>query len=53
MTFGESLIFLFVMLLASVLVGAVIFAGAIAVSFMSGARPILDAPAERGPEEGE
>ena len=44
MTFGDSAIFLFMMLLASLLVGAVIFAGALAVSFFSGARPIAEHP---------
>lgn len=53
MTFGDSVMFLFVMLLASVLVAAVIFAGAVAVSFMSGARPMVEAPADPGPKEGE
>jgi hypothetical protein len=52
MTFGDSMMFLFMMLLASVVVAAAIFAGAMAVSFMSGARPIVDAPADPETKEG-
>lgn len=48
MTFGDSATFLFVMLLASVLVAAVIFAGSIAVSFLYRAKPIAETAAEVG-----
>ena len=48
MTFGDTVVFLFVMVLASVLVAAVIFAGALAVSFVSDARPIREEPAGGG-----
>ena len=53
MTFSDSLIFLFVMLIASVVVAAAIFAGALAVSYISLSRPIVDPAAAPGPKEGE
>ena len=53
MTFEDSIIFLFVMLMASVLVATAIFAGALAVSFISLARPMADSPNAPGSKEEE
>ena len=48
MTFNDTAVFLCIILFASVLVGAAIFAGAMAVSFYSLARPIREEPAANG-----